>query len=246
MADRKRNEISSAAGAYATAFLSDSALYSDSMTVSPYLGRDRPGTVFVKACAQGGSAQDFEPWLARFSGPKNSKLPAVRCANPSRRNVSRRGPQTSRPDAARHHSGAGLRRAGRQCSKRSRLFPQNGSGAVVSSSRGITYAHREPGISRVAFALELHPHFVSVRAGEDDVELHLRSAVGDEEMIVDHVDQIVACAQHVRPGADVLFQPIGGTQLEEQKRLQPTMGVGGSATWMRIWTFSPALNTAGV
>src|SRR5262245_9765332 len=51
--------------------------------------------------------------------------------------------------------------------------------------------------------LELKPDAVSRLAREEDVKLHLRSAVSDGGMTVDHVDQVVACGQHVPPRAEI-------------------------------------------
>ena len=86
IADGKRNDISSTAEAYATAFLSDSAFYSDSMTVTPYLGRDSLEP-FVKACAQHAKGLSSLSKL-RIQAPgifrtSRSRPPAVRCTNPS-------------------------------------------------------------------------------------------------------------------------------------------------------------------
>ena len=53
IADGKRNDISSTAEAYAAAFLADTAFDADSITVTPYLGRDSLAP-FVDACARHG------------------------------------------------------------------------------------------------------------------------------------------------------------------------------------------------
>src|SRR5579863_8709889 len=79
IADGKRNDISSTAEAYANAFLSDTAFFSDSMTVTPYLGRDSLQP-FTKACARHGKvlfvvlktsnpgSQDFQDQALEASG----------------------------------------------------------------------------------------------------------------------------------------------------------------------------------
>ena len=64
-----------------------------------------------------------------------------------------------------------------------------------------------------AMALELHPDPVHARPREDEIELHLRTAVGDERMRVDHVDQVVAGRQHVAPGAEILLEAIAGVSV---------------------------------
>jgi orotidine-5'-phosphate decarboxylase len=53
IADGKRNDIASTAEAYAAAFLGENAFAADSMTVTPYLGRDSL-LPFVEACAREG------------------------------------------------------------------------------------------------------------------------------------------------------------------------------------------------
>src|SRR5215469_9374772 len=57
--------------------------------------------------------------------------------------------------------------------------------------------------------LKLHPYAIGPCARKDDVELHLRPAVSDEGMIVNHVDQFIARRQHVAPGAEIELQSIG-------------------------------------
>src|SRR5205807_5485185 len=54
-----------------------------------------------------------------------------------------------------------------------------------------------------AFALELHPDTVGPRPGKDHVELHLGPAIGDERMVMGHVDQVVTGGQHVGPCAEI-------------------------------------------
>ena len=56
IADGKRNDIASTAEAYANAFLSDRGFDADSMTVTPYLGKDQL-LPFVNGCTN--SAKDF-------------------------------------------------------------------------------------------------------------------------------------------------------------------------------------------
>src|SRR6266576_2815386 len=57
-----------------------------------------------------------------------------------------------------------------------------------------------------ALALELHPDTVGFRSREDHVELNLRTAICDERMLVEHIDQILARREHVSPCAEILFE----------------------------------------
>ena len=43
--------------------------------------------------------------------------------------------------------------------------------------------------------MKLYPHAVSRRARKEDIELHIRTAVGDEGVLVDSIHQIVADCQ---------------------------------------------------
>src|SRR5215468_12092168 len=65
------------------------------------------------------------------------------------------------------------------------------------------------------FSLELHPDAVAVCAGEDHIELNLRAAVGDEWMLVHHIDQVIACGEHVSPGAEIFLQAVTGFHTEQ-------------------------------
>src|SRR5271155_4865680 len=66
-----------------------------------------------------------------------------------------------------------------------------------------------------ALALELHPHAIHAFARENYVKLRLRTAVGDERVGVNHVDQIVARGQHMPPGSQILLHPVERFELEE-------------------------------
>src|SRR5579863_5990282 len=70
-----------------------------------------------------------------------------------------------------------------------------------------------------SFALELHPDSIGAGPREDQVELHLRTAVGKERMFVDGIHQIVARGQHVRPSAQPFLHAVGGFEMEEQQGL---------------------------
>ena len=178
IADGKRNDISSTAEAYATAFLSDTAFYSDSMTVTPYLGRDSLEP-FVKACAQHAKglfvvlktsnpgSRDFQDQPLETSGRPLYESIAAIIEDLGRDLIGESGyssigavvgatfPEDGHrlralmPHAIILVPGYGAQ--GGSAQSAASCFHDNGLGAVVSSSRGITYAYGDPAISRAAF-----------------------------------------------------------------------------------------------
>jgi hypothetical protein len=77
-----------------------------------------------------------------------------------------------------------------------------------------------------ALALQLNPDAVDARAREHHLEFHLRTAVGEQRVLVHHVDEIIARDQHVRPCAEILLESsFGGDR-------QPHLRAGG-----RNWLF---------
>ncbi|HLH00990.1 MAG TPA: orotidine-5'-phosphate decarboxylase [Bryobacteraceae bacterium] len=178
IADAKRNDISSTAEAYATAFLSGTAFYSDSMTVTPYLGRDSLEP-FVKSCAQHGKglfvvlktsnrgSRDFQDQQLASSGRPLYESIAAIIEELGKELVGESGyssigavvgatfPEDGRrlrelmPRTIILVPGYGAQ--GGTAEAAAACFHENGLGAVVSSSRGITYAHSDPGISRSDF-----------------------------------------------------------------------------------------------
>ncbi len=177
IADGKRNDIASTAEAYATAFLTDTAFYSDSMTVTPYLGRDSLEP-FVKACAKHGKglfvvlktsnrgSRDFQDQpLEATHRPLYETIAAI-IEDLGKGLIGESGyssigavvgatfPEDGRrlralmPHALILVPGYGAQ--GGSAQSAAACFHENGLGAVVSSSRGVTYAHSDPGISRAA------------------------------------------------------------------------------------------------
>src|SRR5215510_6588883 len=59
-----------------------------------------------------------------------------------------------------------------------------------------------------ALPLKLNPDSIAFAAWEYHVELNLRSAVRDERMLMNHVDQIITGDQHVAPGREILLQTV--------------------------------------
>jgi len=179
IADGKRNDIASTAEAYASAFLGESGFYSDAMTVTPYLGRDSLEP-FAKACAQHGKgmfvvlktsnpgSRDFQDQPLEATGrPLYENIAAI-IEEMGTGLIGEAGyssigavigatfPEDGRclralmPHALILVPGYGAQ--GGTAQSAAACFHDDGMGALVSSSRGITYAHTDDGISRQAFA----------------------------------------------------------------------------------------------
>ena len=176
--DGKRNDISSTAEAYANAFLSDTAFYSDCITVTPYLGRDSLEP-FVKACARHGKglfvvlktsnpgSRDFQDQPLEATGQPLYETIAGIIEEIGKDLIGQSGyssigavvgatfPEDGRrlralmPHALILVPGYGAQ--GGSAESAAACFHENGRGAVVSSSRGITYANSDCDISRSAF-----------------------------------------------------------------------------------------------
>lgn len=178
IADGKRNDISSTAEAYATAFLTDTAFHSDSMTVTPYLGGDSL-TPFTSACAKHGKglfvvlktsnpgSKDFQDQALTSTGRALYEHIASVIDRLGRDQVGESGyssigavvgatfPEEGRrlrdlmPKAIILVPGYGAQ--GGSAASAAACFHENGLGAVVSSSRGITYANYSADVTRQAF-----------------------------------------------------------------------------------------------
>jgi len=177
--DGKRNDVSSTAEAYANAFLSNTAFYSDCLTVTPYLGRDSLEP-FVKACGHHGKGLfvvlktsnpgscDFQDQPLEDTGHPLYESIAGIIEEIGKELIGQSGyssigavigatfPEDARrlralmPHALILVPGYGVQ--GGNAENAAACFNENGLGAVVSSSRGITYAHSDGDISRSAFA----------------------------------------------------------------------------------------------
>jgi len=178
IADAKRNDISSTAEAYANAYLSPDAFDCDALTVTPYLGRDSL-TPFTEACRKHAKglfvvlktsnpgSKDFQDQpLVEDGRPLYEKIAAV--LNKLGRDLTGESGYSSLgavigatfpEEAARlrtlmpqalilvpgYGAQGGSAKAAAEC------FNDDGLGAIVSSSRGITYAFNDPNLSREAF-----------------------------------------------------------------------------------------------
>ena len=187
IADAKRNDISSTAEAYAAAFLGEADVFgetqkafdADSMTVTPYLGRDSL-LPFVKACAKhkkglfvvlktsNPGSRDFQDLELRATGrPLYEKIAEAiqELGEPlmGESGYSSIGAvigATFPEDAKRLRAllprafilvtGYGSQGA---CGRDAAVcFNSDGLGAVVSSSRGITYSYARADLARPAVA----------------------------------------------------------------------------------------------
>lgn len=178
IADGKRNDISSTAEAYANAYLGSGGFDCDALTVTPYLGRDSL-VPFVDACAKHGKglfvvlktsnpgSRDFEDQtLAETGHPLYEKIAGV-LNELGRDQVGESGysavgavigatfPEEGRrlralmPSALILVPGYGAQGGSAQAA--AECFNDDGLGAIVNSSRGISYAFSDPAISRDAF-----------------------------------------------------------------------------------------------
>jgi orotidine-5'-phosphate decarboxylase len=179
IADGKRNDISSTAEAYANAYLGSDGFDCDALTATPYLGRDSL-LPFVEACEKHGKglfvvlktsnpgSRDFEDQPLEVTGrPLYEKIAGVLDELGSglvgESGYSSIGavigatfPEEGRrlralmPKALILVPGYGAQ--GGSAKAAAECFNEDGLGAIVSSSRGITYAAGDPDISRDAFA----------------------------------------------------------------------------------------------
>jgi orotidine-5'-phosphate decarboxylase len=178
IADGKRNDISSTAEAYANAYLGGGGFDCDALTVTPYLGRDSL-VPFVDACKKHGKglfvvlktsnpgSKDFEdqslestgrPLYEKIAGVLN-ELGADLVGETGYSSVGAVIGATFPEEGRRlrelmprawilvpgYGAQGGSAKAAAEC------FNDDGLGAIVSSSRGITYAFGDPDISRDAF-----------------------------------------------------------------------------------------------
>ncbi len=178
IADGKRNDISSTAEAYASAYLGPGMFDCDALTVTPYLGRDSLAP-FVEACKKHGKglfvvlktsnpgSKDFEDQpLAATGRPLYEKIAdAINELGGSLAGdsgyssigavIGATFPEEGRrlralmPQALILVPGYGTQ--GGSAKAAAECFDENGLGAIVNSSRGITYAFGDPDISREAF-----------------------------------------------------------------------------------------------
>jgi orotidine-5'-phosphate decarboxylase len=178
IADGKRNDISSTAEAYANAYLSADGFDCDALTVTPYMGRDSLAP-FVDACKKHGKgmfavlktsnpgSKDFEdqpleatgrPLYEKIAGALN-ELGSALIGDSGYSSIGAVIGATF-PDEGRRLRGLmpqalilvpGYGTQGGSAQAAAECFNCDGLGAIVNSSRGITYAFGDPAISRDAF-----------------------------------------------------------------------------------------------
>jgi orotidine-5'-phosphate decarboxylase len=178
IADGKRNDISSTAEAYANAYLGPDVFDCDALTVTPYMGRDSL-MPFVEACHKHGKglfvilktsnpgSKDFEDQpLAETRRPLYEKIAGV--LNELGRDLVGESGYSSIGaviGATFPEEGSRLRELmpkalilvpgygaqGGSAKAAAECFNEDRLGAIVNSSRGITYSFRDPDITRDAF-----------------------------------------------------------------------------------------------
>jgi orotidine-5'-phosphate decarboxylase len=178
IADAKRNDIASTAEAYATAFLGEGEFSADSLTVTPYLGKDSL-LPFINACAKRGKglfvvlktsnagSSDFQDQPLQTTKRPLYESIAAAIDHLGKDLVGQSGyssigavigatfPEEAHslraliPQAVVLVPGYGAQ--GASARNAAACFREDGLGALVSSSRGITYTYSSPDISREAF-----------------------------------------------------------------------------------------------
>jgi orotidine-5'-phosphate decarboxylase len=206
IADAKRNDIYSTADAYAAAFLGEADVFgqpqkafdADSMTVSPYLGRDSL-LPFVQACTKhkkglfvvlktsNPGSKDFQDLELRATGrPLYEKIaesikefgePLIGESGYSSIGavIGATFPEDAKrlrallPRAFILVTGYGSQGA---CGRDAAVcFNSDGMGAIVSSSRGITYSYSRADLARPAFATSVRENTLKMI---DDVTAALK------------------------------------------------------------------------
>ena len=202
IADGKRNDISSTAEAYANAYLSESEFDCDALTVTPYLGRDSLEP-FVKACEKHGKglfvilktsnsgSKDFEDQPLESTGrPLYEKIAGV-IQELGAGLVGDSGYSSigavigaTFPEEGRHLRALmpkalilvpGYGAQGGSAQAAAECFNEDGLGAILNSSRGITYAFGDPAISREAFVRSVRENTLRMIA---DVNAAVKTAIG--------------------------------------------------------------------
>lgn len=178
IADAKRNDVASTAEAYAAAFLGDLAFDVDAMTVTPYLGRDSM-LPFVDACAKHGKglfivlktsnpgSKDYQDQKLEATGRPLYETVADTVNELGRGLIGESSyssigavigatfPEDARrlraliPQAFILVTGYGAQGASAQGA--AACFNADGLGAIVNSSRGITYNYSDKNVTRQSF-----------------------------------------------------------------------------------------------
>jgi orotidine-5'-phosphate decarboxylase len=202
IADGKRNDISSTAEAYANAYLGEDAFDCDALTVTPYLGRDSLAP-FVEACKKHGKgmfvvlktsnpgSRDFQDQRLETTGRPLYESIASALHELGEDLLGESGyssigavigatfPEEGRrlrelmPRAQILVPGYGAQ--GGSAKAAAECFNDDGLGAIVSSSRGATYAFGDPDISRDAFVRAVRE---KTQRMIEDVNAAVKTAIG--------------------------------------------------------------------
>lgn len=178
IADGKRNDIASTAEAYANAFLSDRGFDADGMTAAPYLGKDSL-LPFINACERYGKglfvlvktsnagSADFQDQALQSTGRPLYEAIAAAIHDLGKNVLGSSGYSSigavigaTFPEEGRKLRSLmsqawilvpGYGAQGGSAQSAAACFHEDGLGALVNSSRGITYKYGSPDISREAF-----------------------------------------------------------------------------------------------
>ncbi len=201
IADGKRNDVDSTAEAYAAAYLGEKAFDVDAMTVTPYLGRDSM-LPYVDACREHGKgifivlktsnpgSRDYQDQLLQDTGRPLYETIAQTIRDFGEALVGEAGyssigavigatfPEDARrlrallPRAFILVTGYGAQGASSQGA--AACFHTDGLGAIVNSSRGITYSFGNENVSKEAFVKSVRENTLRMR---DEIAAALTGSV---------------------------------------------------------------------
>lgn len=190
IADGKRNDVDSTAEAYAAAFLGETAFDVDAMTVTPYLGRDSM-LPYVDACRQHGKgifivlktsnpgSRDYQDQILQSTGRPLYETIARTIRDFSEGLMGETGyscvgavvgatfPEEARclrallPQAFILVTGYGAQGASSEGA--AACFNADGLGAIVNSSRGITYAFGNEDVTKEKFVRSVRENTMRMR-----------------------------------------------------------------------------------
>jgi orotidine-5'-phosphate decarboxylase len=200
IADGKRNDVDSTAEAYAAAFLGEKAFDVDSMTVTPYLGRDSM-VPFVDACRQHGKgifivlktsnpgSRDYQDQALEGTGRPLYETIAESIRDFGEPLMGESGyssigavigatfPEDARrlrallPRAFILVTGYGAQGASPRGA--AACFNTDGLGAIVNSSRGITYSYGNEDVTKELFVQSVRENTLRMR---DEIAAALASS----------------------------------------------------------------------
>ncbi len=200
IADGKRNDVDSTAEAYAAAYLGEKAFDVDALTVTPYLGRDSM-LPYVEACRRHGKgtfivlktsnpgSRDYQDQVLQSTGRPLYETIAQAIRDFGQGLIGESGyssvgpvigatfPEEARrlrallPQAIILVTGYGAQGASSEGA--AACFNADGLGAIVNSSRGITYAFGNENVSKEQFVKSVRENMLRMR---DEITAALRES----------------------------------------------------------------------